>query len=167
MPAESIDLSRPDVIAALQAPATSDNLRRLVSVLASASREDQYALRVALADSQGRTATEIADNIEEAAPSLRGLADWIRDRENRIELATWLTVIIGILGILLALRPSQQGVTPEQIEQIIHAVAPTAPAQPRSAKLPGRNEPCHCGSGKKYKRCHGAPPEWSNVSKPG
>ncbi|MGH3941708.1 MAG: SEC-C metal-binding domain-containing protein [Pseudonocardiaceae bacterium] len=22
---------------------------------------------------------------------------------------------------------------------------------------PARNAPCHCGSGKKYKRCHGAP----------
>ncbi len=22
-----------------------------------------------------------------------------------------------------------------------------------AAKLPGRNEPCHCGSGKKYKHC--------------
>ncbi|MGH3926498.1 MAG: SEC-C metal-binding domain-containing protein [Pseudonocardiaceae bacterium] len=22
---------------------------------------------------------------------------------------------------------------------------------------PARNEPCPCGSGKKYKRCHGAP----------
>jgi len=21
-------------------------------------------------------------------------------------------------------------------------------------KVPGRNEPCHCGSGKKYKQCH-------------
>jgi hypothetical protein len=21
-------------------------------------------------------------------------------------------------------------------------------------KLPGRNDPCHCGSGKKYKNCH-------------
>ena len=26
---------------------------------------------------------------------------------------------------------------------------PDSPAQ-----HPGRNEPCHCGSGKKYKRCH-------------
>jgi len=24
-----------------------------------------------------------------------------------------------------------------------------------NAKEMGRNEPCHCGSGKKYKRCHG------------
>ena len=22
-------------------------------------------------------------------------------------------------------------------------------------KTPGRNEPCYCGSGKKYKLCHG------------
>jgi len=22
--------------------------------------------------------------------------------------------------------------------------------------LPGRNDPCHCGSGKKFKKCHGA-----------
>ena len=29
-------------------------------------------------------------------------------------------------------------------------------AAPRRApETPGRNEPCHCGSGKKYKRCHG------------
>ncbi len=29
-------------------------------------------------------------------------------------------------------------------------------AQPvRAEKIPGRNEPCHCGSGKKYKMCHG------------
>jgi uncharacterized protein len=26
----------------------------------------------------------------------------------------------------------------------------------RRADLPGRNDPCHCGSGKKYKKCHGA-----------
>jgi len=25
----------------------------------------------------------------------------------------------------------------------------------RAEKTPGRNEPCFCGSGKKYKLCHG------------
>jgi preprotein translocase subunit SecA len=25
----------------------------------------------------------------------------------------------------------------------------------RVEKTPGRNEPCYCGSGKKYKMCHG------------
>jgi uncharacterized protein len=27
----------------------------------------------------------------------------------------------------------------------------------RKDPLPGRNDPCPCGSGKKYKKCHGAP----------
>lgn len=34
-------------------------------------------------------------------------------------------------------------------------VAVEAPALPKAAG-PGRNEPCPCGSGKKYKKCHGA-----------
>jgi preprotein translocase subunit SecA len=29
------------------------------------------------------------------------------------------------------------------------------PAPVRVEKTPGRNEPCYCGSGKKYKFCHG------------
>jgi len=28
--------------------------------------------------------------------------------------------------------------------------------QPEPAGKPGRNDPCPCGSGKKYKKCHGA-----------
>jgi SEC-C motif domain protein len=33
----------------------------------------------------------------------------------------------------------------------------TAVAEPiRRTAAPGRNDPCPCGSGKKYKRCHGA-----------
>ena len=30
------------------------------------------------------------------------------------------------------------------------------PAGPREVRKIGRNEPCYCGSGKKYKKCHGA-----------
>ncbi len=33
-----------------------------------------------------------------------------------------------------------------------------APKTVRSPDTPGRNEPCPCGSGKKYKRCCGALP---------
>ncbi|MFC4338115.1 preprotein translocase subunit SecA [Salininema proteolyticum] len=42
--------------------------------------------------------------------------------------------------------------------------APTAPPaeqanpnQRHADNAPGRNDPCHCGSGKKYKKCHGSP----------
>jgi uncharacterized protein len=30
------------------------------------------------------------------------------------------------------------------------------PATVHAAPKPGRNDPCHCGSGKKFKKCHGA-----------
>lgn len=30
------------------------------------------------------------------------------------------------------------------------------PQTRRVEKLPGRNDPCHCGSGRKFKKCHGA-----------
>jgi preprotein translocase subunit SecA len=32
----------------------------------------------------------------------------------------------------------------------------TEATQRRTGKTPGRNDPCPCGSGKKYKKCHGA-----------
>ena len=30
----------------------------------------------------------------------------------------------------------------------------TSKEQPASKEKPGRNDPCWCGSGKKYKKCH-------------
>jgi preprotein translocase subunit SecA len=36
------------------------------------------------------------------------------------------------------------------------AAQPRDPANPGSWGKVGRNEPCPCGSGKKYKHCHGA-----------
>lgn len=39
-----------------------------------------------------------------------------------------------------------------RVEQVEHAIAP---APVREGPKIGRNDPCHCGSGKKYKHCHG------------
>jgi uncharacterized protein YecA (UPF0149 family) len=33
---------------------------------------------------------------------------------------------------------------------------PSAVARLLGGNAPGRNEPCPCGSGKKFKKCHGA-----------
>ena len=55
----------------------------------------------------------------------------------------------------------QPGVGDEAAEQIPPQVAPAAPppqnVEPfvRSTQKVGRNDPCPCGSGKKYKQCHG------------
>jgi preprotein translocase subunit SecA len=41
-------------------------------------------------------------------------------------------------------EPQQQRAAPEPVAQFV-----------RETKKVGRNEPCPCGSGKKYKHCHG------------
>jgi preprotein translocase subunit SecA len=37
------------------------------------------------------------------------------------------------------------------------AVGQSKPAGQATSSEQSRNSPCHCGSGKKYKRCHGDP----------
>jgi len=64
----------------------------------------------------------------------------------------------------LSAAPPPQGAQGIQGAQTIQAgrppVPPKAPADPatpfvREAPKVGRNDPCHCGSGKKFKHCHG------------
>ena len=61
-------------------------------------------------------------------------------------------------SLLQAAQESQddlrQGRIPEYSPLDSAEVSRTPPARPAGAKV-GRNEPCPCGSGKKYKHCHG------------
>jgi preprotein translocase subunit SecA len=57
---------------------------------------------------------------------------------------------------------SKQNLSEEQMHdpnQAAAAAHDTRAQQPRTPiikdKLPGRNDPCPCGSGKKFKQCHG------------
>ena len=52
---------------------------------------------------------------------------------------------------------SQAGMIDGGAEEIDVMALGDQPAQApvRVEKTPGRNEPCFCGSGKKYKLCHG------------
>jgi uncharacterized protein YchJ len=43
-----------------------------------------------------------------------------------------------------------------ELQERVNAEAKEAQKPYIAEKKPGRNEPCFCGSGKKYKRCHGA-----------
>ena len=47
---------------------------------------------------------------------------------------------------------------PQGAMQATHGAPGDAPARPVERSMPkvGRNDPCPCGSGKKYKKCHGA-----------
>jgi preprotein translocase subunit SecA len=45
--------------------------------------------------------------------------------------------------------------SPEDVGQVVNRSA-SGQAPVRAAARVGRNDPCPCGSGKKYKQCHGA-----------
>jgi len=53
-----------------------------------------------------------------------------------------------------AMQPTAMGAS-QATEQALKQPAPTAPKKRTEDKV-GRNDPCPCGSGKKYKKCHGA-----------
>ena len=68
-----------------------------------------------------------------ATPVIRGLAQSnIQGRENNVAL-----VESSVAQQLITLAESRTGAAP--------------------GSKPGRNDPCWCGSGVKYKKCHGAP----------
>jgi uncharacterized protein len=52
---------------------------------------------------------------------------------------------------------SKKALTKEEREAEEKLLKETPKTQPiKVDQAPGRNDPCPCGSGKKYKKCHGA-----------
>ena len=82
-----------------------------------------------------------------------------------------LSLVVAIIGVLLAYERSEQAkdAKPDQIINNITVVqesapitgqvqvtpSPAGPMNPAYGERTGRNEPCPCGSGQKFKRCHG------------
>ena len=44
----------------------------------------------------------------------------------------------------------------DKLDEVVEEIPLPAKPLPESDKKVGRNDPCPCGSGKKYKKCHGA-----------
>ncbi|OPX94969.1 MAG: hypothetical protein A4E62_02780 [Syntrophorhabdus sp. PtaU1.Bin002] len=64
--------------------------------------------------------------------------------------------------VLVATDAYLRGRTSEKVDDVKESLKPES-SPPVAAKKPerpipkvGRNDPCPCGSGKKYKKCHGA-----------
>jgi hypothetical protein len=161
-----IDLSRSDVVAALRAMGALgniDNLRRMVGLLSAASMDELIAIRQALTvDTAGRSEDQVVQDVQRAAPRLASVPGLIRNRDSRMELVTWLMLLTAIIAIVIAVKSNHQEVTPSRQEQIIQVIVPSPSASPTARvqaghHSPGRNERCPCGSGKKFKHCHGSP----------
>jgi uncharacterized protein YecA (UPF0149 family) len=60
-----------------------------------------------------------------------------------------------------AMRATAASMPAEDLTGSLDAAPEALPPEPETMmpvkvdKVPGRNEPCFCGSGKKYKLCHG------------
>ena len=135
-----------NTIEILKAPArTFAELTHLAEILREAQEKSQ-------------TKDELSARIEKELPSLASLSKLLP--ENRAELYGFLAVVLA--AIQLFTQSPQTPATSITINttQVITQVlapqpAPLASARSKTAPKVGRNEPCRCGSGKKYKKCCG------------
>jgi hypothetical protein len=109
------------------------------------------------------TPEQAAEAIQSDFPTLSKIVGLLRDPK-------WIGVILAVIALVLQIKdevdPPSASLTPQQIEQIVRHVEEEQediPAPPPMVEQPfrapvrvGRNEPCPCGSGQKYKRCCGA-----------
>ncbi|MEV4796413.1 SEC-C domain-containing protein [Asanoa sp. NPDC049475] len=118
--------------------------------------------------------SDLSGAVEEEYPEL---AAQVRDRSTRrADVQFYVGLIIAILSLLIGPYwtsvatgdpPSSEEIAREVVEQLQEqapstGASPSAPAPNSSSSgVPspktGRNEPCPCGSGLKFKRCHARP----------
>ena len=142
-----------DSIRIMATSATSlESLRRLEAVLRAVNRP-------------GVSGQAVADAIKSKAPEFNALAPVVQ--RGGIDVGKWILVLLTAILVWQGMRAesANKGATTEQIREIYRQVfqqtqaAPLPPVNrvplisPRPP--PSRNGPCFCGSGKKYKRCHG------------
>jgi len=134
-------------IEVLSAPQrTVEELTRFVQILREAKENQQ-------------STEQVAAKIKSQIPSLASVADLLP--KNRVELYSLLAVVVAALPMLTQTSPPSPNVTINVTQIVDKAAATASAAKPTPQELPhhkkiGRNERCPCGSGKKYKKCHGA-----------
>ena len=116
-------------------------LQRLATILEKA-KEKQSAYE------------DVTKEIEEQVPELSSIIYILP--KTRTDLYAFIAIIIT----LLVSQSSSEEPQNIEINNVINNIYQQLPAvpdskQPAQSKKIGRNEPCPCGSGKKYKHCHG------------
>lgn len=109
------------------------------------------------AKAKANTREQVVSRIEKELPSLSGLGKLLP--ETRSELYGFLAVVLAAVQLFSQTPPAQNSTTiniTQVIQQVIAKSSGTKTASVKSKKKVGRNEPCPCGSGAKYKRCCGA-----------
>lgn len=166
-------IGAPVVEPALRAAASADQdtLDSIAAVLARVGIHDERILDILLA--QLRRVPELAGNLAEygdpnAIPALLEALDAFELVESAnpfanhplIEIRAAIEELGGTLSMEQQLKCHRGQKAAESIRQLLRervearAEAPPPVAPDSRHDRPGRNDPCWCGSGKKYKRCH-------------
>lgn len=145
-------------------------LKHAVAAFAPALKKDPANGRFA-----GPLATEMVAMANSCPAPLSIAAVWFEGEQNgqvvvnasqaelvglrKVERLEQFLLSGDLIGLTLTLDPTID--RPTRLECILTGTEPphlvvTAPLVPiRVVKVPGRNDPCNCGSGKKYKKCCG------------
>lgn len=109
------------------------------------------------------TKEEFEEEVQKKIPELHPFFDWFvpRTREEKFNIG-WKIIGAALPIIISSLinRGTTKDVSPEIVinniynEQIVNIQTPNNTAEDDKTIKVGRNEPCPCGSGLKYKKCH-------------
>lgn len=150
-----------NVIEVLSAPQrTVKELERLSATLENA-RNRKYSSQ------------QLEEEIKKEAPELSSLTELLpkTKEEKRSDVKYFITTILAVLNIIIPLmnNNTQEQIQPTQVINQIYHIENQYNIPPehhlennnnQNKKKPirvdkiGRNEPCHCGSRLKYKKCH-------------
>jgi hypothetical protein len=141
-----------NVIHLLRGPERSvHDLQRLAGILREArSRRDTFE--------------QVGNQVRAKMPELGGLSDILP--RTRSELYPFIAIILAIITLLIQRREPTASIDINTVMNLVTQAEGNSPTKPKPAAdnvdttpkallKVGRNEPCPCGSGKKYKRCHG------------
>jgi hypothetical protein len=155
--------------------------------LVASTAEELEALQKALRSASAPDAdlTVIAAQLEQLNAGFADFAELMRNTSGNsrsVLIATWLGALASVIAVIMVLRGGPKPATADDIERLLRqevataqqaqSPQPTPAAAPQSTRPPprteparverpsglSRNAPCHCGSGRKFKRCHGSPP---------
>lgn len=100
---------------------------------------------------------EVALEVEETSPKFSEILDLLPKtrEEKRNDFQFWINTIISLLMLLTTFKSSTSNANNINIEQVINVMYQSEELHSDYSKDIGRNEKCPCGSGLKFKKCHG------------
>jgi len=133
-----------------------------IEILSAPQRTIEELTRLALilreAKTKQQSTEQVSAQIKQELPGLSSLAELLP--KNRGELYGFLALVLAAIQLLTQSPQPAQNITinvSQVVEKTLESTqaAKPQPHVPQQSKKVGRNEPCPCGSGQKYKKCCG------------